>query len=169
MDKSPTKEEIKLIKEMSGPIGVIVLQWSFVDRNLDLIVKIIAEDHDTKNFININTLSPFAGRKVKLMRKCFNQLPSLIVFKKNGLSLMKRTKSISKERNMLIHGTFAGLNSDGSINFQYLTRPKNELKYIIQNFTHTVPTLLDLEKRIRLLAEEMGLFGLSLRPSKNVP
>ncbi len=166
MDKQPTKEELSIIKEMSGPIGLIVLQWSYVERHMDYIFKIIAEDYDTKKFININTLSPFSGRKISLLHKCFNQLPSLGLFKKDGKSLMKRTKTISKKRNQLIHSTFDGINSDGSINFLSLTRPKGELKYIFNRFVYTVPTLLDLEKKIEVLARDIALFGLTLRPKK---
>ncbi len=49
------------------------------------------------------------------------------------------------------------------MNFEYLTRPKKELKYNIHRFTHTLPTLIDLEKKIRDLATDIGLFGISLR------
>jgi hypothetical protein len=167
MDKQPTKEEISVIKEMSGPIGLIVLQWSYVERNMDYILKIIAEDYDTKKFITIKTLSPFSGKKISLLRKCFNQLPSLGSFKKDGKSLMKRAETISKKRNQLIHSTFDGINPDGSINFLSLTRPKGELKYIFNRFVYTVPTLFDLDKKIEVLARDIGLFGLTLRPKKS--
>ena len=164
MDKHPTKEEASLIREMSGPIGVIVLQWSYVDRNLDWCIFIISEDHDTDSIINVNTLTHNAGRKIRLLRTCFNQYQSLVKFKEDGKSLMKRTENISKERNKLIHSTFNGLNLlNRSMDFEYLTRPKDALKYNIESFTHTLPTLLDLEKRIRGLAADIGLFGLSLR------
>ena len=166
MDKypTPTKEEASLIKEVFGPIGAIVLQWSNVDRNLDYLIKIIAEDHDIKNIINTKSLTPFAGKKISLLIECFTEYPSLDAFEKSGLTLMKRAKTTSKDRNKLIHSTFDGLNlSNRSMNFEYLTRPKKELKYNIHRFSHTLATLLDLEKRIRGLAADIAYFAISLR------
>jgi hypothetical protein len=164
MNKHPTKEEISIIKELSGPIGVIVLQWANVDRYLDYCIKIISEDHDTKNIINVKSLSPHSGKKISLLTQCFKEYTSLDDFEENGLALMKRAKSTSQERNKLIHSIFNGINvADRSINFQYLIRPKKELKYIIHEFTHNISTLLDLEKRIRDLAADIGHFGVSLR------
>ena len=167
---TPTKEEAALMKEVTGPIGYIVLQWSNGDRNLDWIIKIISEDHDTKSIINTESLTQSVGRKIRLLHTCFNQYPSLVNFKKDGKALMDKVEATSKERNKLIHGTFDGLNlSNKSMDFEYLTRPKKELKYNIERFTHTLATLLDLEKRIRDLASDMAAFGLTLRPKRDMP
>lgn len=164
MNEQPTKDELSIIKDICGFIGNIVLQWSYVDRNLDLTLKIISDNYDTNNIIiNNKNFSPFAGRKIRLLRICFEQLSSLIPFKIDGLSLMKMALDTSMERNDIIHSTFAGINSDRSINFQKLIITKKERKYSIRNFVHTIPTLLDLGKKIEVLARDIGLFGLRLR------
>jgi hypothetical protein len=53
MNDHPTKIEIDAINELSYPIGHIVLQWSYVDHNLDCCIKIISTDYDSMGLINI--------------------------------------------------------------------------------------------------------------------
>lgn len=163
MNEHPTKIEIDAINKLCHPIGHIVLEWSYVDLNLDLTLKIISEDYDTLNMINNTSMSKFAGNKIKLVSLCLEKLPSLNIFKNDGLAIMKKAKDICNERNDIIHSTYAGLNNDGSFNFRKLVITKKTRRYIIDNNIYTITTLLELEKRIEGLATDIGRFGLGLR------
>lgn len=160
--------EIKEINKLSSPIGHIVLQWSYVDHNLDCCINIISKDFDTMDLINVKSMSKFAGKKIELIKLCLEQLPSMAVFKKDGLSIMKNASIICTKRNDIIHSTYAGINPDGSYNFQRLIVVKKTHRFIIHKDIHTISTLLELRKKIEVLARDIGLFGLSLR-GKSMP
>lgn len=168
MDIIPSKE-IEAVRELFLPIGHIVIQWAYVDSNLGLCLKIISDHYDTKNIINNKNISNLTKRKIDLFKECLEQLPSLAFLKKDGLILLKTALDISKIRNIIIHGTYGGLNSDGSYNFQRLVFKKKKKEYIIEKYPYTLSGLNHLGKMIRDLASDIGYFGIRLHSDKDIP
>jgi hypothetical protein len=168
MDDIPPKE-IEAIRKLFLPIGHIVIQWSFVDTNLELCLNIIAEYYDDKNIINIKSRQQLTGRKITLFKKCLNELTSLISFKKEGLLIMQNAENIGKKRNIIIHGTYNGSNPDGSYNFHRLVFIKKKNQYSLEKHQYTLSELNHLGKTIRGLAEDIAHLGFRLHPNKDKP
>lgn len=160
--------EIKEINKLCYPVGAIVLQWSYVDLTLDSTIKIISKYYDTMDLVNIKSMSKLAGNKIKLIELCLNQLPSLTIFKKDGLNIMENASVICNKRNDIIHSTYDGINPNGSYNFKRLVVVKKTHRFIIYKDIYTIPTLIELQKKIQDLARDIGLFGSRLG-SKDEP
>lgn len=168
MDIFPPKQ-IKAVRKLFLPIGHIVLQWSYVDTNLELCLKIISDHYDTNGIINNKSKSQLTRRKILLLIKCLNELPSLINFKKDGLGLMENAINISNVRNVIIHGTYAGFNDDdGLYYFNKLVYDKQKREHFIEQYPYSLSGLAHLGKTIRDLATDMANFGLRLHPNEDI-
>ena len=166
--KNHLKLELESINNLFAPVGHIVLQWSYVDLNLELCLNIISEDYDTINLIPTKSKYILTKRKIELFSQCLEQLPSLSSFRDEGLLIVKTAIQFNKVRNIIIHGTYAGVNNDRSYNFHRLVFNKQR-GYIIEEYPYTLAGLIHLGKMIRGLATDIGQFGLHLRPSKGAP
>jgi len=161
--------QLEAVKKLFLPIGHIVLQWSYVDSNLELCLKIIQEYHDTKNIISNKSKSKLTGRKIDLIEECLKKLPSLIPFKKDGLVIMEKALNISKKRNIIIHGTYAGFNThDGTYNFNKLVYNKQKKQHFIEQYSYTLSKIADLGKTILELATDIAHLGLQFHPNKDM-
>jgi len=168
LDNLPLNE-LHAIDNLFAPIGHIVLQWSYVDTNLELCINMIAEYYDDKNIINTQSRQQLTGKKTTLFKKCLNELTSLIPFKKEGLLITDKLDKISKKRNIIIHGTYNGSNPDGSYNFHRFVFIKKKNLYLLEKHQLTFPEIHRLGKTILDLSEEIALFCIRLHPNKEKP
>ena len=143
------------------PIGVIVVNWNFVEYSLDTCVKVIYHDYGGKTILKKyeNQVPVSMTSKTELLEMCLRKKDNLISFKTQGLSLVKRSLALSKERNTIIHMRLKAKNPDGSFTF-IKTDYKSIHEY--RQVTYTLNQFCDFGKEIIYLGNDLVDFATRL-------
>jgi len=128
------------LTELCCAIGHVVVQWGFVEHNLNFCIAVIYSKYGGKDIVKNHKFPKFLKRQITFLRDCFNKLDLLLPFKDDGLSLINRIVIFSKKRDEIIHSTYAGEETDSFIfkRFDFNTPKKLRL---LQN---TSPNLLKI-------------------------
>lgn len=135
---------------MCCTIGHIVVLWGYVEYNLYFCLSTIYIKYGCKT--TNQKIPKFLKRQIEYLRKCFES-DLLLPFKDQGLLLINRIASLSKKRDEIIHSTYFGIEK-ASINFKKFgfNTPK---RLYINDVEHTMATLLDTQKKIDILANDL--------------
>jgi hypothetical protein len=154
--------EIKEINELCLAIGHVVVQWGFVEHNLNLCLGWVYFAYEGKKIAKRKKIEKFQRRQIDFMRDCFNNphLHSLAHFKDEGISLLDRTATLVNDRDDIIHSTYGGLYK-GSFDFIKFDFNNPQILYI-KKVKRTINSILETRKKIEVLAADIGHFGLRL-------
>ncbi|HEY8595999.1 MAG TPA: hypothetical protein VIL84_12220 [Devosiaceae bacterium] len=86
-------------------VGMLVLNWSFVENTLDMWTAIAYRDVGGDEIEK--EIPKMFSRKVKYLRKCFRRLAPLAPHRKACLHFVERAKAISDIRHNIVHGTLS--------------------------------------------------------------
>lgn len=95
----------EVMPSVFGCVGMIVLNWSFVENSLDAWTSISFHDHNGES-VERQIPRQF-GRKVSFLRKCFRRLPSLAVHADEVSAYLDRAVALANVRNYVVHGTLS--------------------------------------------------------------
>lgn len=153
MDEQPTKLEISELTELCCAIGHVVVQWGFVEHNLNFCVATIYSKYGGNDLIKNHNFPKFLKRQIEYLRDCFKKLDTLHPFEIEGLSILDRIVILSKKRDEIIHSTYGGSEPDYFIfrRFDFNTPHKLYVSDISQTFA----AILDVRKKIEVLAADL--------------
>lgn len=144
------------IETLFKAVGFVVVQWGLAEQSLDLIVASVFHAFDGHPSLP-KRRPQFLEPKVKLLEKCFSEIPELAPFRAEGEALLARFAATGKKRNELVHGAISDISIEDD-SFMFL---KVDLK---QNEHHIRPVFLEdsdwTESRQELL--RLGRDGQSL-------
>ena len=105
--------DLKAIWEMSAKaVGEFITHWAMVERCIDFCIAIIYQKAGGKHLDN--EIPQALWRRVKFLRRCFNQVSVLASFADEGRSLLDRITALTDTRNMLVHGCLSSYTSDSN-------------------------------------------------------
>jgi len=162
MENPYTKDEIKDINELCLAIGHVVVQWGFLEHNLNLCLGWVYSAYGGKKIAKRKKMERFQRRQIDFMRDCFKNpnLQSLAPFKDEGISLLDRTATLINDRDDIIHSTYDGLYK-GSFDFIQFNFDNPQILYV-KKVKRTINSILETRKKIEDLAADLGRFGLRL-------
>jgi len=82
-------------------VGMLAVVWAHVEVCLDLLNVIILHEATTKE----TQLPSLLGRKIKFLRKHFQNIPELISLRDDALGLFDKVDQLKEVRHDIIHGT----------------------------------------------------------------
>jgi hypothetical protein len=159
MDKPPSKSEITEANELCCAIGHVIVQWGFVEHNLNICVSTIWHNFGGNKIAKTIEIDKFQRRQIVFLRDCFKMLDSLSPFKDEGIPLLNRTATLLNERDDIIHSTYAGLWDDS---FKFYQFSFKEQMIYIRKLKRNINSVLETRKKIQGLATDLGHFGLRL-------
>lgn len=111
------KALVEIMPSLCGGLGMVVLNWSFVENNLDHWTAIAYADFGGSS-IEAELPRQF-GRKVKFLRKCFRRIPELSTFQDECTTYIDRAEAISTTRHYLVHGVLKGFDPENYESFTF--------------------------------------------------
>ena len=160
MNKHPSNPEIEGVNELCCAIGHVVVQWGFVEHNLNICLSIIWHTFGGNKIAKKRKIDKFQRRQIDFLRDCFKTLYSLAPFKDEGIPLLDRIATLLNERDDIFHSTYAGLWED-SFKFYTFSFRDSQMIYI-RKLKRTIASILETRKKIQDLAADLGHFGLRL-------
>ncbi|MEH2514534.1 hypothetical protein V1279_000107 [Bradyrhizobium sp. AZCC 1610] len=89
-------------EDFLAAIGRLTISWAEIEFGIDLILFVAYHELGGNE---IEKEKPWAmERKIKLLRKCFSNLPGLASAREVGLAILDEVKSTSETRQDIIHG-----------------------------------------------------------------
>lgn len=137
----------------------VVVQWGFVEHNLTLCLANVYSNYGDDKISEKQKIEKFQRKQIKYLQECFGNIDSLIHFKDEGISLLKRVSTLIDERDKIIHSTYNGV-YNGSFDFiRFNFKPQ---MIYISKVKRTITSILKTQKKIEDLAADIGRFALRL-------
>ena len=132
MDEEPDFSEVL---QLSTAVGFMILIWSQIERNLDNCVYAAYKFANGAPLARKKKIPKAFDSKRKFLIKCFNELPLLAEFKKEGLRILAEAVLIATQRNNFSHGTLDDINpTNGTFNFHRLNHGEQTHSVVQFNF-----------------------------------
>ena len=120
-----------IIPHFYSSVGMIVVNWSFVENNLDAWSALVYHDHGGSS-IERKLPKPIS-RKIKFLEKCFGALQTLTHVRDEAASYISRVKALSKIRNFVVHGVLSEFDpSDASFTFLRVDTDPEKKQHVLE-------------------------------------
>jgi len=93
-------------------VGHMVIMWALAEHALDQCIAVVFHACGGKHIDDRIPVS--LKRKVKFLRRAFNQLPLLVPRREGALKLLARVTEIAPRRNELVHGALTNVIANDS-------------------------------------------------------
>lgn len=125
----------KVMPSLFANVGMIVMNWSFVENSLDAWTAIAFQDCNGSSIER--ELPRQFDRKMRFLRKCFNRLPELTPWKNEALAYLDRAKALSVVRHYVVHGVLWDFDSanNESFTFQKIDLDENKTQHMLGSLT----------------------------------
>lgn len=136
-------------------MGLITVNWSFVEQSINNCVKLFFYDCKGKPYAKPKEEIPLSLNSKRIfMRKCLHNVPLLIPFKEQILPITDRIKTLANERHDMIHGIIIEI-SDNNITFA-----KYDVKkiYKIHGIEYSITDFHSVGKKMLDLANDLSQF-----------
>lgn len=100
------------LESLFKAIGFVVVQWGHAEQTLDLIANTLFRDFDGKRFAK--RIPKMLETKLKFVRDCLSNTPSLDQFRPDCESLIDRFDRLSRTRHAIVHGAIESFSSKSS-------------------------------------------------------
>lgn len=139
-------------------MGLITVNWSFVEQGINHCVKITFHEFKGKYIAYKNEFPLSLKNKISFLRKSLQNINGLSSFKDRGLLLMDRTTKLSKERHNMAHGVIIDATNTSLIIAKYDAKELHKIKQI--NFS--INDFHSVGKKMLDLANDLAQFWYSL-------
>jgi hypothetical protein len=115
---------------LSLAVGQLVLDWAFVEQNLDMCIAVI---YHTAGGKHIDPVLPRSvKRKVRFLKLCFKTIDTLAPFKEQALPMLSEAKTLAHARHTVVHGVLSDYDDPtGTVTFVMLDA-KPELHHVVR-------------------------------------
>jgi hypothetical protein len=144
----------EVMPSLFANIGMIVMNWSFVENSLDAWTAIA---YQNCNGASVERELPrMFDRKVRFLRKCFNRLPELAPWKDDALHYLDRARALSETRHYVVHGVLSDFDKDHdeSFTFQKIDLDENRTQHVIGSLTIPGEKLIDAANELLAMANQ---------------
>jgi hypothetical protein len=123
-------------------VGMIVMNWTFVENALDYWTAIAFQDHGGSK-LEAEMPRQF-DRKVRFLRRAFARLPSLAAFRDEALSHVNRAKQLSNVRHYVVHGCLGGFDAETeTFTFSKIDVDQDKINHVVGQLRITGTDLND--------------------------
>jgi hypothetical protein len=147
-------------------LGYIGQNWAMIEQNFDMWIAMIYHSLGGRQRVDPSLPISFS-RKVRFLRRSFNQIAALKPFAAEAIPLIDQAKRLSKTRNDLAHGVLMAMKPvDGKWHmgvFDYETPQQGTHWHRLREFTFSPADFQFLEAHLVPLAGKVAKLGLRLR------
>lgn len=114
--------------ELCLRVGHVAVSWSSAENSLDMLVAQIFQSVPDKP--NEREIPKVFNRKVRYLRKAFNNAKVLQPFRDKGLRILEYLNAVAEQRHVVIHGVLLGHNTKyNAYEFSKLDLPGDKTKH----------------------------------------
>ena len=113
---------------LSLALGLVVVQWGLIEKQVDFWVERLFQDFDGKKLRKKGDRPRTLKPKNSFLSECFETMPELAELRPAANNIMSRVVIVSERRHDLIHGAISSWPKDGVFNFDKIDLPGYTLR-----------------------------------------
>lgn len=160
-DNIPTKNKFSNDPEFLCELGKTVYNWSRIESALSMGLKLRIAG--ASNAIQSRGIPVHFGKKLDLWKQLHKKLPALSDDKKEALALATAAKELSKDREVLIHGSWRSIVKNEPFTIQIHYRRIKGSKTFVYNIPLTTELLAHLNEALEHHAQSWNCIIVNLR------